>query len=224
MSNVVHSRVDAFLAGTATQPSRRGNLVFALDATASREHAWDIACQLQAQMFQEVATIGTLSMQLVYYRGAQDFGGECKASRWVDDPMSLAKLMTGIRCDAGYTQIARVLKHVSKETLQRKINALIFVGDACEESRDQLIEPAMKLAQLGVPAFLFQEGHDPTAVKRFQEIARLTHGAYLRFNQGAAQQLNEILRAVAAFAVGGVTALERQPSAAAKLLLQQVKS
>jgi hypothetical protein len=218
------SRVDTFLTGVANQPRRRGNLVFALDATASREHAWDTACQLQAQMFQEVATLGTLSMQLVYYRGAPSFGGECKASRWVNDPMQLAQLMTKITCDAGYTQIARVLAHVSRETLQRKVNALVFVGDACEENRDQLVEPAKQLAQLEVPAFMFQEGHDPTAAKRFQEIARITHGAYLRFNQGAAQQLSEILRAVAAFAVGSAAALERQSSAAAKLLLEQVKS
>jgi hypothetical protein len=224
MSNNTYSRVDAFLTSVADQPRHRGNLVFALDATASREQTWDTACQLQAQMFQEVATLGTLSMQLVYYRGAQNFGGECKASRWVDDPMSLANLMTKITCDAGYTQIARVLAHVSRETSQRKINALVFVGDACEENRDQLVEPAMELAKLSVPVFLFQEGHDSTAAKRFQEIARLTHGAYLRFNQGAAQQLSDILRAVAAFAVGGATALEKQSSAAAKLLLEQVKS
>jgi hypothetical protein len=224
VSSVTPSRVDKFLAGIINQPQRRGNLVFALDATASREQAWDTACQLQAQMFQEVATIGTLNMQLVYYRGAQSFGGECKASRWVDNPMELASFITKITCDAGYTQIARVLAHVSRETLQRKINAFVFVGDACEENRDQLIEPANQLAKLNVPAFMFQEGHDPTAHKRFEEIARITHGAYLRFNQGAAQQLSEILRAVAAFAVGGTIALERQPSAAAKLLLEQVKS
>jgi hypothetical protein len=224
MTTIAPSRVDAFLAGVASQPQRRGNLVFALDATASREQTWDTACQLQAQMFQEVATIGALNMQLVYYRGAQSFGGECKASRWVDNPMDLATLMTKITCDAGYTQIARVLVHVSRETLQRKINALVFVGDACEEDRDQLIEPASQLAKLSVPAFMFQEGHDPTARKRFEEIARITHGAYLAFNQGAAQQLSEILRAVAAFAVGGTIALEQQSSAAAKLLLEQVKS
>jgi hypothetical protein len=224
MADLAPSRVDRFLVSVADQPQRRGNLVFALDATASREATWDTAAQLQAQMFQEVATIGALNMQLIYYRGTQDYGGECKASRWVDNPMDLAGFMTKITCNAGLTQIARVLSHVSRETLQRKINALVFVGDACEETHDVLIGPALQLAQLNVPAFMFQEGHDPTAHKRFEEIARITHGAYLRFNQGAAQQLSEILRAVAAFAVGGTIALERQPSAAAKLLLEQVKS
>ena len=161
--------------------------------------------------------IGSLSMQLVYFRGAQDFGGECKASRWVDNPADLASIMTKIRCDAGYTQIGRVLGHVAREASRRKVSALVFVGDACEEDRDQLIEPAKQLAQLGVPAFMFQEGNERVARSRFQEIARITRGVYLAFDQGAARQLSELLRAVAAFSVGGTTALEKQSSAAAKL-------
>ena len=169
MTDLALSRVDKFLAGVSTRPASRGNLVFALDATASRERTWDTACQLQARMFQEVAMIGSLSMQLVYFRGAQDLGGECKASRWVDNPADLAAIMTKISCDAGHTQIERVLSHVAREaTSERKISALVFVGDACEEERDQLIEPASRLAQLGVPAFMFQEGHDLNARNRFQ--------------------------------------------------------
>ena len=223
MTDLALSRVDKFLAGVSTRPASRGNLVFALDATASRERTWDTACQLQARMFQEVAMIGSLSMQLVYFRGAQDFGGECKASRWVDNPADLASIMTKIRCDAGYTQIGRVLGHVAREASRRKVSALVFVGDACEEDRDQLIEPAKQLAQLGVPAFMFQEGNERVARSRFQEIARITRGVYLAFDQGAARQLSELLRAVAAFSVGGATALEKQSSAAAKYMLQQIK-
>ena len=169
--------------------------------------------------------IGSLRMQLVYFRGAKGLGGECKASRWVDNPADLAAIMTKISCDAGHTQIERVLSHVAREAISgRKISALVFVGDACEEERDQLIEPASRLAQLGVPAFIFQEGHDLNARGRFQEIARITRGVYLAFDQGAARQLSELLRAVAAFSVGGTIALERQSSAAAKYMLQQIKS
>ena len=224
MTDLARSRVDKFLAGVSTRPASRGNLVFALDATASRERTWDTACQLQARMFQEVATIGSLSMQLVYFRGAQDLGGECKASRWVDNPVDLASIMTKIRCDAGYTQIDRILGHVAREASRHKVSALVFVGDACEEDRDQLIEPAKQLAQLGVPAFMFQEGNERLARGRFQEIARITRGVYLAFDQGAARQLSELLRAVAAFSVGGTTALEKQSTAAAKYMLQQIKS
>jgi hypothetical protein len=215
-------RVDKWLAGVASQPQRRGNLVFALDATASRERTWDAACQLQAQMFREVATIGTLSMQLVYFRGVRGMGGECKASSWMDDPMALAGMMSKITCSAGNTQIERVLSHVSQETLRRKINAMVYVGDCCEENRDPLVEAAAQLAKVEVPVFMFQEGHDPVAEKQFREITQATKGAYYRFDRNSLSQLAELLRAVSIFAVGGVAALERQNSVAAKRLLTQV--
>ena len=60
-------------------PGARGRLIFALDATMSRQPTWDTACRLQADMFREAAAIGGLDVQLVYYRGL----GECRASRWV---------------------------------------------------------------------------------------------------------------------------------------------
>ena len=217
------SRVDTWLASVASQPQRRGNLIFALDATASREQTWDTACQLQAQMFREVAAIGTLSMQLVYYRGVEDIGGECRASRWVDDPMKLANLMTKIRCDAGRTQIRRVLVHGSQETLRRKINALVFVGDACEEGRDQLVEAATRLAKLNVPAFMFQEGHDPDRTTALSGDRSADTRGVPSLRSGSVSQLADLLRAVAMFTVGGAAALERQNSAAAKCLLAQVK-
>jgi hypothetical protein len=222
MSDTTLSRVDRLLANVRTPVARRGNLIFALDATASRERTWDSANQLTAQMFREVATIGTLSMQLGYYRGLRDMGGECRFSRWVDDPMALANVMSKITCVAGETQIERVLDHVAKESLQRKINALVFVGDCCEEGRDVLAEGMARLAQLNIPAFMFQEGADFYAQKIFQEIAQVTKGAYRRFDQGSLTQLAELLRLVSVFAVGGVAALEQQGSSAAKLLLGQI--
>src|SRR5262245_27562231 len=191
----------------------------------SRERTWDAAVQLQVQMFQEVATIGSLSMQLVYFRGVHGCpGGECKASRWVEDPMILAPMMAKISCAAGNTQIERVLEHVRREAGKRKINAMVYVGDCCEEGPDALVPPAIKLGELRVPVFMFQEGLDRYAQKQFQEIARLTHGAYHRIDQGSLSQLAELLRAVSMFAVGGATALQRQGGVAAKLLLGQVGS
>jgi hypothetical protein len=54
---------------------------------------------------------------------------------------------------------------------------------------------------------MFQEGDDPVAEQAFREVARLTRGAYCRFDPGAAHQLAELLRAVAAYAAGGMRAL-----------------
>ena len=63
-----------------------------------------------------------------------------------------------------------------------KVNALVYVGDSMEEDVDALCARAGELALLGVPVFLFQEGADATAARAFREIARLTKGAYCRFD------------------------------------------
>ncbi len=214
------SRVDKLLAGiSTTRPQQRGNLIFALDATASRERAWDLSAQLMVTMFAEVATLGSLDLQLAYFRGMIGVNAECKTSPWVSDPMVLAKMMAKIKCETGYTQIGKVLSHISRESSKRTINAAVYVGDACEEEREVLIA----LASREIPVFMFQEGRDHTAQIRFQEIAELTHGAYHRFDQGSARQLAELLKAVATFAVGGVVALQKQDSDVSRFLLGQMK-
>jgi hypothetical protein len=68
------AEIDAFLAkvkglAPTTAAGQRGRLIFALDATMSRQPMWDSACRLQADMFREAAAIGGLDVQLVYYRG-----------------------------------------------------------------------------------------------------------------------------------------------------------
>jgi hypothetical protein len=48
------------------RPGARGRLVFALDATMSRQPTWDMACALQADMFREAASLGSHDKRLVY--------------------------------------------------------------------------------------------------------------------------------------------------------------
>ena len=219
----VKSQLDTFLAEikqlASTGTDTHGRLIFALDATASREATWDTACKLQAEMFQAAATVGSLDLQLVYYRGL----GECRASRWISDSAQLAKIMSLIMCRAGQTQIEKVLTHASKETKLLKVSALVFVGDALEESPDIVLSAASALGRLDVPAFMFQEGHDRLVEQTFQDITRLTHSAYCRFDPGAARQLAELLRAAAVFATRGLTALADQHNASAVKLLSQLR-
>jgi hypothetical protein len=219
----VRPEIDAFLAkmkGASTAESGiRGRLIFALDATASRQPTWDTACELQADMFREAAVIGGLDVQLVYYRGPS----ECRASKWVSQPEQLSGLMERIDCRMGHTQLGKVLAHARRETELLKVQALVFVGDALEENPDKLSHDAGELGRLGVPAFMFQEGHDRDVEQVFRGIARLTHGAYCRFDPGAARQLAELLRAVAVYAAGGMTALAARRDAGAVKLLSQMK-
>lgn len=194
----------------------RGRLIFAVDATASWQPTWDLAAHLQSQMFGTIAAIGGLDVQLIYYRGY----GECVASRWLTDPKALAAIMARVVCAAGHTQIQRVLSHTRKENAREKVAALIVVSDACEEIPRDLYTEAR---ELGVPAFMFQEGTDENIAEIYRELARLTGGAHCQFDSGAAQRLADLLKAVAAFAVGGIKALAAQNSEAARLLLTQVK-
>ncbi|MBC7905149.1 MAG: VWA domain-containing protein [Rhodospirillaceae bacterium] len=200
------AEIDAFLNKVATapvtSPAGRGRLVFALDATASREATWRQAQSLHAEMFQ-AAGVGGLDVQLVYYRGM----GECKAGPWSADPDKLLALLGKVACLGGETQIRKVLRHVLDETRKAKVHALVFVGDCMEEDVDQLCKLAGEMGVLGVPAFLFHEGQDPAAARTFAQIAKLSGGACCRFDASAPDQLRDLLRAVAVFATGGRKAL-----------------
>ena len=194
----------------------RGRLIFALDATASRQPTWDVAAQLTTQMFATVAAIGGLDVQLVYFRG----DSECVASRWLSDAKALSAIMQKVMCMAGYTQIGRVLRHARKENAREKVNAVVLVSDACEEDPPTLYAEARELS---IPVFLFQEGADARVERIYTELATITKGAFCKFDAGAAQRLADLLKAVAAFAAGGVKALANQNTEAAKLLLTQVR-
>jgi hypothetical protein len=199
----------------------RGRLIFALDATMSRQPTWDLAQALQGKMFQVAAGLGGLDVQLVYFRGLN----ECRASNFVSGGQGLAELMGRIQVRGGETQIRKVLVHARDEAKRAKVGALVFVGDAMEENPDRLAALAGELALLGVKAFMFQEGRDPAAQRTFSEIARLTGGAYSAFDAGASARLEALLRAAAAYAAGGHAALAREAGSdpAARLLLWQMR-
>lgn len=199
-----------FLDAVAKLPAGRpagaaGRLIFAMDATASRQPTWRRAARIQGEMFVETAAIGGLEIQLCFYRGFNEF----KVSRWVDRSADLLHLMTAVGCRAGRTQIDKVLHHAINETGRRKVAALVFVGDCVEEDVDALAEAAGQLGLLGVPAFLFHEGQNERAAFAFKEIARLTGGAALRFDPNSPHVLRDLLSAVAVYAAGGAGALDQ---------------
>jgi hypothetical protein len=169
-------------------------------------------------MFEEAGKVGGLDIQLAYFRGFN----ECRASRWVSDARGLRDLMTGIQCRGGHTQIGKILAHARRETGKKKVNVLVFVGDALEEKIDDLAAKAGELGMLGVRVFIFQEGRDPVVERGFREIARLSGGAYARFDVNAAGQLGQLLRAAAVYSAGGLKALTAS-GAGGRLLIEQLK-
>jgi hypothetical protein len=212
--------VEAFLRQAALAPrpvpgAARGRLVFAMDATASRGATWAQAQKIQAEMFKAVAGLGGLDIQLVFFRGM----GECRASPWVSEAPALLRLMRQVECVGGHTQIERVLRHTAAEARESiaqgaKVNALVYVGDCLEESPDEVAGRAGELALLGVPIFAFQEGEEPRAKACFQDMARLTRGAYGAFDASSAALLMQLLTAVAVYAAGGYRALSNYAATA----------
>jgi hypothetical protein len=219
--------VAAFLDRLASVPApgtggARGRLLFGIDATASRQPTWDRACEIQAEMFHQAAALGGLEIQLAYYRGFHEFA----ATEWLDRADELTRRMTAVTCLAGRTQIGALLDHVIAEARRRRVNAFVFVGDCMEEDAEALYRRAGELAILGLPAFVFHEGGEPLAAESFQRLARLSGGAYCRFDAGSAKQLRELLRAVAVFAAGGRAALDdygRRRGGAALRIERQMK-
>lgn len=195
-----------------------GRLVLALDATMSRQPTWDMACHLQAEMFDAVGKTGRLGVQLVYFRGFD----ECRASRFVSDTDTLKELMTRIDCRAGHTQIGKVLSHALKETAREKIDAVVFIGDAMEEKIDDLADKAGRLGLRGVPVFMFQEGADPLVERAYKDIARLSRGAWFRFDTGSAAALARLLSAVAVYAAGGLKALAARGRPEDRLMIEHL--
>jgi len=218
--------VSQFLAKVAKTPVRadaesEGRLLFAMDATASREATWDRACHLQGQMFQATEGVGSLAVQLCYYRGFNEF----HSSTWCSSATLLLNEMSGVRCLGGHTQINRVLDHAMKEHKSKQLRAVIFVGDALEEAADHLCHQAGQLGVLNIPLFMFQEGSDSRVKSAYQQMAQLSGGAYSPFNLKSASELKDLLAAVAVFAAGGKSALKKLTvlSSSAALLTQQLK-
>ena len=221
------SDVNTFLNKVASMPQiraadKRGRLIFSMDATASREPTWDRACHIQGQMFQATHSLGGLEVQLCYYHAFNIF----RVSNWCGNTLELRNQMAEVPCLAGHTQIGKVLQHTIDETKRKRVNALVFVGDCMEEDPDYLFRLAGTIGLLNIPIFVFHEGDDAVAAKTFREIARLSGGAYCYFNAASAQQLKDLLEAVAVYAAGGRKALEafsEKKGESVRLIVDQMK-
>ena len=204
----VTSNVELFLEKAAkvqqSESNKAGKIIFALDATASRQAVWDMATSIQGSMFREVDSIGSLEVKLLYYSGIS----ECRVSKWISNSAKLETLMEKVKCKAGRTQICRVLDYVNSISSHDRINALIFVGDSVEESHNSLTNSAAKLGLLGIPLYVFHEGYDIQARNTFKTIARLTKGACFSFDSSTPRTLSMLLRGVASFIVGGSKSLD----------------
>ncbi|PCM43490.1 hypothetical protein [Marinobacter sp. ANT_B65] len=217
--------IDQFIQQVRKLPPQvggQGRLIFALDATASRGATWDEACHLQSELFLATKDLGGLAIQLCYYRGFREF----KATGFVNETGQLLNLMNGVSCLGGHTQIGRVLAHAREETRAKAVKALVFIGDSCEEPVDELCHIAGELGMLRTPVFMFHEGADAHARAVFQQVSKLSGGAYAPFDRNSPQVLKDLMAAVAVYASGGVKALKDYSSSSSpevERLIRQIR-
>lgn len=217
--------VEAFLDKVAALPridaaGGRGRLLFAMDATASRQPTWAQAREIQSEMFS--AAGGGLEVQLGFFRGHHEF----KVSKWLSETSQLQRAMMAVDCLGGFTQIGRVLRYAAEQHRRERINAVVFVGDSVEEPVDELCHHAGELGLLGLPLFIFHEGGNPLAAEAFRQMARLSGGACCPFDLSSPDQLRRLIGAVAAYASGGRKALADYADAkggSARLLLSSLR-
>jgi len=197
--------------GQVESKHRAGRLMFGLDLTGSREATLHRARIATAAMFDTVKAIGAVAIKMVYFRG-----NECKASAWHDDAAVVSRAMLGLSCKTGNTQIARILNLALAE--KEKVSGVVFVGDHCEDSTDELLALAVKLGKRSIPLFVFHEilDHDSYALQArpvFERMATLSGGQYTEFRPDSGVILRELLTTVAAFAAGGSEAVKQVAAA-----------
>lgn len=210
------------ISGSDPLPARRsGRLIVALDLTGSRAESLKQAQKATAAMFTAIKAIGAVAVKLIYYRGAS----ECKATAWQDDPAVVSRVMLGLPCVTGNTQIARVLKLALAE--KENVSGVVFIADHSEDSADELLALAKELGKQSMPLFVFHEivDHDGYALQArpvFERMAKLSGGVYAEFKPDSGSILRELLSTVAAFSMAGHEGLKQvaQPVTAEARQLQ----
>lgn len=210
------------LAKALTQESRH-RLLFSMDATASREASWNVAKEITDAMFKAVP--GILDVALAYHGGGRlqeltPFSPNAK--------VFLDKLHT-VQCKAGTTALNDIL---DKATDISQLKALIYIGDCFEENPALAVELAQQLKLKGIRCFMFHDtssgsqGYDvATAHEVFGQIAQITGGALLPFDENSPEMVKQLLEVIAVYASLGIKALEQKAKylPAARLLLEQMK-
>lgn len=200
---------DSLIAAALT-PSRRPRLVFAFDATASREPAWELARQVTDSLFRVVP--GELDIALAVH-GA---GAVHTFTPFSPDPHSLRDAAASVKCQAGMTALVQLMDQV---LAQSGVKVMMYTGDCFEEDPQAAYDRADSFKARGIKAIMLHDSSTGDAAARhvYDEIARRTGGVCVDFHgehgTNAAGELRELLEAVAVLTLGGVKLLEQRKAA-----------
>jgi hypothetical protein len=196
----------------------RPRLVFAVDATASREPAWAAARQVTDALVK--ALPGALDVALAVHGGSRVH----TFTAFTSDANTLRDQAAGVACRAGLTRLLPILAASLK---QPAVRVVIYIGDVFEESVPQARRLADAMGQQGIRLIVMHDTADAAArqdAEVFWDLAKRTGGCVLPFNASASGRLRDLLSAVAIYAVGGEKLLRerRHDLPGAALLLEHL--
>ena len=201
----------------ATTPTRP-RLVFGVDATASREPAWDTARKVTDALFR--ALPGELDVALAVHGGSRLH----TFTAFTANAATLRDRAAAITCCEGATRLLPIL---SRALSAQGVRVVVYIGDVFEESPTRARQHADAMGARGIRLIVLHDIADWQArrdAEFFADLARRTGGCVLPFDANAPDRLRELLRAVAVYAVGGTALLEakRADLPAAALLLRHL--
>ena len=192
------------------------DLLIAFDATASRQNMWETAKKVQSELFQTATETAHITAKIGYFRGHE----ECRISKAHNNADQIVNLMNSVKCQAGGTQLGKLLKHSQTS----KQDAVIYTGDTIDPVED--FEHLKNLAsEQPAPWYIIhdQSNHPgKEAFSNFQQLAKLTGGAAMSYGKESAERetsLKETFAAIAALSTGGLKALSAQKTEPALRLL-----
>ena len=175
----------------------RPRLVFAVDATASREPAWAAARQVTDALVK--ALPGELDVALAVHGGSRVH----TFTAFTNHASTLRDRAAGVVCEAGLTRLLPIL---SASLKQPAVRVVIYIGDVFEESMSQGRRLADAMGVQGTKLIVLHDTADPAArrdAEVFWDLAKRTGGCVLPFDASAPRRLRDLLSAVAVYAVGG---------------------
>ena len=194
-------------------PKKTPRLVFAFDATASREPAWDEARQITDRLFCSLP--GGLDIALAVHGGntVHTF------TPFSSDARSFRDQAAGISCIAGMTRLCTILRRTIDAG---GVKVLLYIGDTYEEDSAEAFALADRCKLHGIRVLILADRADAHALEVFHGIAARTDGAVLDFRAVPLKDMGDVLEAVAALAAGGRKLLEGKGTKGAQLLLSHL--
>lgn len=196
-------------------------LLFTLDATASREGAWNVARKITHSMFEQLP--GELEVSLGWHGG----GSLQEITPFSTQSRGFLDKLNSVNCSAGRTALNDLLQECTQIP---RLRALVYIGDCFEENEENAYAIAEQLRIKGIKLFIFHDrsseryGYNVDDAKRiFANLIDICGGCLLDFNESSANKSKELLDAIAVYAAGGTKLLEqkrKQLPGAAKLLEQ----